>query len=307
MQPPPAPARGSLSGPVASAGSSLPPTESIERDVTVALAEDIGSGDITSDLVPESATAQARVVTNESMILCGCAWFEACFHALSPSVRITWNAVDGASCAAGMTLCLVTGPARALLAGERTALNFLQTLSGTATTTAQYVEALRGTRARVLDTRKTLPGLRSAQKYAVRTGGGTNHRMGLHDAILIKENHVAAAGSIGAAISRARKHHPGVPLEVEVENFSELRQALAAGADRIMLDDFERDDLARAVREVDGRAELEVSGSVALDALRVIAETGVDFISIGALTKHVRAIDLSMRIETIGAQPGPVA
>lgn len=307
MQPPPAPARGSLTDPVESAGSSLPPTESIERDVTVALAEDIGSGDITSDLVPESATAQARVVTNESMILCGCAWFEACFHALSPSVRITWNAVDGASCAAGMTLCLVTGPARALLAGERTALNFLQTLSGTATTTAQYVEALRGTRARVLDTRKTLPGLRSAQKYAVRTGGGTNHRMGLHDAILIKENHVAAAGSIGAAISRARKHHPGVPLEVEVENFSELRQALAAGADRIMLDDFERDDLARAVREVDGRAELEVSGSVALDALRVIAETGVDFISIGALTKHVRAIDLSMRIETIGAQPGPVA
>lgn len=307
MQPPPAPARGSLTGPVESAGSSLPPTESIERDVTVALAEDIGSGDITSDLVPESATAQARVVTNESMILCGCAWFEACFHALSPSVRITWNAVDGASCAAGMTLCLVTGPARALLAGERTALNFLQTLSGTATTTAQYVEALRGTRARVLDTRKTLPGLRSAQKYAVRTGGGTNHRMGLHDAILIKENHVAAAGSIGAAISRARKHHPGVPLEVEVENFSELRQALAAGADRIMLDDFERDDLARAVREVDGRAELEVSGSVALDALRVIAETGVDFISVGALTKHVHAIDLSMRIETIGAQPGPVA
>lgn len=307
MQPPPAPARGSLTDPVESAGSSLPPTESIERDVTVALAEDIGSGDITSDLVPESATAQARVVTNESMILCGCAWFEACFHALSPSVRITWNAVDGASCAAGMTLCLVTGPARALLAGERTALNFLQTLSGTATTTAQYVEALRGTRARVLDTRKTLPGLRSAQKYAVRTGGGTNHRMGLHDAILIKENHVAAAGSIGAAISRARKHHPGVPLEVEVENFSELRQALAAGADRIMLDDFERDDLARAVREVDGRAELEVSGSVALDALRVIAETGVDFISVGALTKHVRAIDLSMRIETIGAQPGPVA
>ena len=307
MQPPPAPARSSLTDPVESAGSSLPPTESIERDVTVALAEDIGSGDITSDLVPESATAQARVVTNESMILCGCAWFEACFHALSPSVRITWNAVDGASCAAGMTLCLVTGPARALLAGERTALNFLQTLSGTATTTAQYVEALRGTRARVLDTRKTLPGLRSAQKYAVRTGGGTNHRMGLHDAILIKENHVAAAGSIGAAISRARKHHPGVPLEVEVENFSELRQALSAGADRIMLDDFERDDLARAVREVDGRAELEVSGSVALDALRVIAETGVDFISVGALTKHVRAIDLSMRIETIGAQPGLVA
>jgi len=277
----------------------LPAPEAIQRDVRRALDEDIGSGDVTADLLPTNASAKARVITREAAVLCGCAWFDACFHALSEAVRIEWMAHDGDAVEPGAVLCRLQGPARALVTGERTALNFLQTLSGTATATAAFVDAIRGTRTTVLDTRKTLPGLRLAQKYAVRVGGGSNHRIGLFDAVLIKENHIATAGSISAAVARARALHPGVLVETEVENFSELREAIAAGADRIMLDEFELHELAQAVAEVDGRVPLEVSGSVGIDRVRAIAETGVDYVSIGALTKHVRAIDLSMRIELL--------
>lgn len=278
----------------------LPPPEAVAEDVRRALAEDVGSGDVTADLLPADAQARARVITREAAVLCGQAWFDECFHQVDRRVAIDWAHEEGAPVAAGAVLCRLSGPARALVTAERAALNFLQTLSATATTAATYVEAVRGTRARILDTRKTLPGLRLAQKYAVRVGGASNHRLGLYDMVLIKENHIAAAGSIGAAVERARALHPGVPVEVETENFVELRQALAAGADRIMLDEFELDELAQAVAEVDGRAALEVSGGVGLDRVRAIAQTGVDFISVGALTKHVRAVDLSMRIE-VGA------
>ena len=279
----------------------LPSQASIERDVHRALDEDVGTGDVTADLLAPGAIARARVVTREGAVLCGTAWFDAVFRALSDNVRIEWLANDGAHVAAGSLLCKIEGPARALVTGERTALNFLQTLSGTATATATFVDAIRGTRTTILDTRKTMPGMRLAQKYAVRVGGGANHRIGLFDAVLIKENHIATAGSITAAIARARALHPGVMVETEVENFSELREALAAGADRIMLDEFELHELSQAVTEVDGRVPLEVSGSVSLDRVRAIAETGVDFVSIGALTKHVRAVDLSMRIELLPA------
>jgi nicotinate-nucleotide pyrophosphorylase (carboxylating) len=261
------------------------------------LAEDLGSGDVTADLLPASQRAQARVITREAAVLCGQDWFDACFNEMDASVTIHWLASEGSRVSPGQLLCRIHGPVRALVSAERSALNFLQTLSATATATAAHVEAVRGTRTAILDTRKTLPGLRYAQKYAVRTGGGMNHRMGLYDAVLIKENHIAAAGSLIAAVQRARALHPSIMVEVEVENFSELREALAAGADRIMLDEFELDELVQAVSEVDGRVPLEVSGGVGIDRVRAIAETGVDFISIGALTKHVRAIDLSMRIE----------
>jgi nicotinate-nucleotide pyrophosphorylase (carboxylating) len=280
----------------------LPAAESIARDVQRALDEDIGGGDVTADLLSADAFAQARVVTREAAVFCGAAWFEACFRALDDAVRIEWLAHDGETVAPGALLCRLEGAARALVTGERTALNFLQTLSGTATATAAFVDAVRGTRTTILDTRKTLPGLRLAQKYAVRAGGGANHRVGLFDAVLIKENHIATAGSITAAIAKARELHPGILVETEVENFGELREALAAGADRIMLDEFELHELSQAVAEVDGRVPLEVSGSVSLDRVRAIAETGVDFVSIGALTKHVRAVDLSMRIELLPKQ-----
>ncbi|MGA9340852.1 MAG: carboxylating nicotinate-nucleotide diphosphorylase [Rhodanobacteraceae bacterium] len=269
----------------------------VQRDVRRALAEDIGSGDITSDLLPAEARARARIVTRDAAILCGCDWFAECFHAIDAAVRIEWRAREASPVAAGAVLCLVEGSARALVTAERTALNFLQTLSATATVTARYVQAVHGTRARILDTRKTLPGLRDAQKYAVRAGGGCNHRMGLYDAVLIKENHIAAMGSISAAVARARLLHPKVLVETEVETFAELREALAAQADRILLDEFDLDELAQAVRETAGKVPLEVSGGVALDRVRAIADTGVDYISIGALTKHVQAVDLSMRIE----------
>jgi nicotinate-nucleotide pyrophosphorylase (carboxylating) len=277
------------------------PREAIAHDVRRALEEDIGSGDVTADLLPQAAVARARVITREAAVLCGTAWFDECFHQLDAATRIDWHAKDGDRVAAGSVLCHLSGAARSLVTAERTALNFLQTLSGTATATAAYVDAARGTRTVVLDTRKTLPGLRIAQKYAVRVGGGSNHRIGLFDAVLIKENHIAAAGSIAAAIARARELHPGMLVETEVENFTELREALAAGADRIMLDEFELHELSQAVAEVGGRVPLEVSGSVALDRVRAIAETGVDYVSIGALTKHVRAVDLSMRIEIVDA------
>ncbi|HEY0230428.1 MAG TPA: carboxylating nicotinate-nucleotide diphosphorylase [Dokdonella sp.] len=276
-----------------------PTRETVERDVRRALEEDVGSGDVTADLLPAAAHARARVVTREAAVLCGTAWFDECFRQLDAATRIEWHAKDGDRIIAGAVLCHLTGAARALVTGERTALNFLQTLSGTASATAAYVDAARGTRTTVLDTRKTLPGLRAAQKYAVRVGGGRNHRIGLFDAVLIKENHIAAAGSIAAAIQRARALHPDLLVETEVENFAELREALAAGADRIMLDEFELHELAQAVAEVGGRVPLEVSGSVALERVRAIAETGVDYVSIGALTKHVRAVNLSMRIELV--------
>lgn len=279
--------------------TSPPLHETIDADVRRALTEDIGGGDATADLLPADLRAAAVVITCESAILCGSPWFECCFQAIDPTAFIDWNVSEGARVSAGMAVCRVSGNARALVTGERTALNFLQTLSGTATIARAYVDAVSGTRATILDTRKTLPGLRLAQKYAVRIGGASNHRIGLFDAILIKENHIAAAGSITLAIQRARVLHPNLMVEVETENFAELREALAAGADRIMLDEFELDELARAVTEVDRRVPLEVSGGVDLDRVRAIAETGVDYISIGALTKHVRAIDLSMRVELV--------
>jgi nicotinate-nucleotide pyrophosphorylase (carboxylating) len=268
----------------------------VRRDVQRALDEDIGSGDATADLLPAEAIATARVITREDAVIAGTAWFDACFDLLDPLVRVKWECRDGDRVAANETLCSLKGSARALVSGERCALNFLQALSGTATTTAKYVDAIRGTRATILDTRKTLPGLRIAQKYAVRCGGGSNHRIGLFDAMLIKENHIAAVGSLGHAVRAARERHPDLLLEVEVENFDELREALAAGADRVMLDEFSLDDIRRAVSEVDGKTRIEVSGGVSLESLPALAATGVDFISIGALTKHVHAIDLSMRI-----------
>jgi len=270
--------------------------QTVLRDVQRALAEDIGAGDVTADLVSAAAHASARVITREAAVIAGSAWFDACFRQLDSAVTISWHCADGDRVAADAVLCSLRGSARALLSAERCALNFLQTLSGTATGTAQYVAAVRGTRAIILDTRKTIPGLRLAQKYAVRCGGASNHRIGLFDAILIKENHIAAAGSLAAAVRAVRAQHPTLLLEVEVENFEELCAALAAGVDRIMLDEFPLDGIRRAVAAVAGRVPLEVSGGVGLDRVRELAETGVDFISVGALTKHVRAIDLSMRV-----------
>lgn len=265
-------------------------------DVRRALDEDLGSGDATADLLPPDATASARVITREAAVLCGQAWFDACFRELDPTITITWHVHDGERMDASQVFVELGGNARALVSAERCALNFVQTLSATATVTAAHVAAVAGTRTRILDTRKTLPGLRIAQKYAVRAGGGMNHRIGLFDAMLIKENHIAAAGSLTAAVRAARAHHPLLLLEAEVENFDELREALAAGVDRVMLDEFADADLGRAVEVVAGRAEIEVSGGVDFARLKTIAASGVDFISIGALTKHVRAIDLSMRV-----------
>jgi nicotinate-nucleotide pyrophosphorylase (carboxylating) len=273
-----------------------PDPDVVRRDVQLALQEDIGGGDATADLLPPATIASARVITRDDAVIAGRAWFDASFNMIDASIAIEWRVDDGSRAHANDVLCTLRGPARALVSGERCALNFLQTLSGTATTTAQYVDAVRGTRATILDTRKTLPGLRIAQKYAVRCGGGSNHRIGLFDAMLIKENHIAASGSISIAVRAARERHPDLMLEIEVENFDELREALAAGVDRVMLDEFSLDDIRRAVDEVAGRTQIEVSGGVSLEALPQLAATGVDFISVGALTKHVRAIDLSMRI-----------
>lgn len=275
----------------------LPPWAAIEADVARALAEDIGTGDLTAALIDADARANARIICREGTVLAGSAWAEECFRQLDTRARIEWSAADGDRIAPGSELCRLEGNARALVAGERNALNFLQTLSGTATVTRSYADAVAGTRTRILDTRKTIPGLRLAQKYAVRCGGGHNHRIGLFDAILIKENHVAAAGGIAEAIGRARAAHPEVLLECEVESLDELRAAIAAGADRVLLDEFTDAMLRYAVALTAGRVPLEVSGSVDLERVRAIAETGVDYISIGALTKHVRAIDLSMRFE----------
>ncbi len=274
--------------------------EIVHADVARALAEDVGSGDLTADLIPPGRRMTATVVSRERAVLCGSTWFDATFRQLDPDITVNWRCRDGDLVERDETLCELTGPARALLTGERTALNFLQTLSGTATAARRYAEAVRGYRTRILDTRKTLPGLRAAQKYAVVCGGGTNHRQGLHDAILIKENHIHACGSITAAVRTARERHPGVTLEVETENLDELREALAAGADLIMVDGYSIDDMHEARRLTGNRARLEASGNVDLDNLPDIAATGVDYISVGAITKHVRAVDLSVRFrETV--------
>lgn len=275
--------------------------EDLSRTVARALEEDVGTGDLTAALVPLDRDARATVITREPAVVCGRPWFDEVFRQIDRRVDIEWQADEGDLVDAGALLCRIAGSARALLTGERAALNFLQTLSGTATTVRRWVEVVAGTRCRVLDTRKTLPGLRTAQKYAVRCGGGTNHRIGLYDGILIKENHILAAGSIAAAVAAARRSGTAVPIEVEVETIDELRQALDARADMALLDEFSLDGLREAVAlnlgHGNGPMKLEASGSVTLETLRPIAETGVDFVSIGALTKHVRAIDLSMRFE----------
>lgn len=267
----------------------------IQATVRRALAEDIGSGDVTAALIPADARATARVICREAAVLCGCAWFDAVFAELDERIRVTWNLCDGDRVQPDQVLCTLNGPARALLTGERAALNLLQTLSGTATRAAQYAAAVAGLPVRILDTRKTLPGLRLEQKYAVRTGGCHNHRIGLYDGILVKENHIAAAGSITAAVAAAHALGTQLPVEVEVENLDELREGLAAGADILLLDNFTPELLREAVAINAGRAKLEASGGVTLENIRSIAETGVDYISTGALTKDVKAVDLSMR------------
>jgi nicotinate-nucleotide pyrophosphorylase (carboxylating) len=268
--------------------------------VEAALREDVGGGDVTAALVPAAQQTRGSVVTREAAVLCGRPWAEETFRRLDPLVRLTWHAADGDRLVAGQEVFRITGPARPVLTGERTALNFLQMLSSTATATRRYVDAVAGTGCRILDTRKTLPGLRSAQKYAVRCGGGENHRMGLYDQVLIKENHIAAAGSIAGAIQAAHALAPGIKVEVEVESLRELEEALEARPDIILLDDFGLEELKTAVAIKRARGEpvvFEASGSVSLETVRVIAETGVDSVSVGALTKHVRAVDLSMRLE----------
>ena len=277
-----------------------PPVEVIEADVARALAEDIGDGDVTAALLPDTADS-AYLLCKEDSIICGRPWFDACHRALDPGVRIEWRANEGDRVRKGSVLATLQGRARALVTAERTSLNFLQTLSGTATVTAAYVDAVRGTGARILDTRKTIPGLRLAQKYAVRVGGGANHRIGLYDTVMLKENHVRAAGSLTAAVRSARTMHPSLPLIVEVETLAQLEEALREGCDRILIDDFDpamRREAVRIARSApfDGKIPLEVSGGVDMTTLRSIAEDGVDCISIGGLTKHVRAIDLSLKL-----------
>jgi len=272
----------------------------IPAQVALALAEDVGSGDVTASLVPAAQRVRARIVTREPAVLCGRPWVDEVFHQLDPALRIEWLADEGAAIGAGDELCRIDGLARPILTGERTALNFLQTLSATATVARSYAEAVAGTGCTILDTRKTIPGLRLAQKYAVRCGGASNHRLGLHDMVLVKENHIIAAGSIAAAVQAARRGAPGIRVEVEVESLDELAQALAAGADIVLLDDFTLDEMREAVRRTRASApatKLEASGSVSLETVRTIAETGVDYVSVGALTKHVRAVDLSMRFD----------
>ncbi len=277
--------------------SDPPGPEDIARLARQALAEDLGDGDLTAALIPATARCRARVLTREDAVLCGAAWFDAVYALLDPGVRVDWAAADGERVRAGQPVCTVEGPARAVNSGERTALNLLQTLSGTATAARRHADAVAGTATVILDTRKTLPGLRLAQKYAVRCGGCVNHRMGLHDAMLIKENHITAAGGLRAAVEAARAANPGAPLELEVERLDQLDVALELGVTMIMLDDFTLADIREAVSRSRGRARLEVSGGVSLEALAELAATGVDFISVGALTKHLQAVDFSMRVE----------
>ena len=282
-----------------------PPAEVIQADVEAALAEDIGPGDATAALL-DDAPDSAYLLCKEDCVVAGRPWFDATHRALDPDVRIDWRCNEGDRIAKGSVIATLRGRNRALVSAERTSLNFLQTLSGTATVTAQYVDAVRGTGAAILDTRKTIPGLRQAQKYAVRVGGGANHRMALYDAVMLKENHIRAAGSLTAAVARARAMHPSLPLIVEVETLAQLREALDAGCTRILIDDFDAATRREAVRiakapPYDGRIPLEVSGGVDMTTLRAIAEDGVDCISIGGLTKHVHAIDFSLKL---GPPPG---
>lgn len=273
-----------------------PSAAQIAADIERALAEDLGSGDATAELLPADASAQAELTCRENAVIAGIPWFDACFRRMDPLARIDWHTADRQRVAPGAVICRLAGHARSLVSAERSALNFLQLLSGTATLTAEYVAAVAGTGVRVLDTRKTVPGLRLAQKYAVRCGGGHNHRMGLHDAILVKENHIIAAGGIAAAVQAARRLHPELLLEVEVEDLDELAQALAVGVDRVLLDNFSLPLMRAAVQQAAGLVSLEASGNVDLHTIGDYARTGVDFISVGALTKHVRAVDLSLRL-----------
>ena len=277
-----------------------PPQEQIDADVARALAEDIGSGDVTAALLPDTADI-AYLLCKQDSVIAGRPWFDATHRALDPQVQIAWRVLEGDHVSAGTVLATLQGRSRSLVSAERTSLNFLQTLSGTATTTARHVAAVAGTKARILDTRKTLPGLRLAQKYAVRCGGGDNHRIGLFDTVMLKENHIRAAGSLSAAVHAARAQQPKLPLVVEVEDLQQLQEALAAGCERILIDDFSPAMRRDAVRITAGRIPLEVSGSVDLTSLRAIAEDGVDCISIGGLTKHVQAVDLSLKL---GPPPG---
>jgi len=271
--------------------------QDLELTVSHALREDIGSGDISAQLIDAATQGKARVISREAAIICGRPWFDEVFRQLEPSIQIDWLVDEGDTVKADQTLCRLSGPARPLLTGERTALNFLQTLSGTATLARRYAQTVTGTNTKILDTRKTLPGLRSAQKYAVRCGGCHNHRMGLYDAILIKENHIIAAGSIAAAVMQSLQLFPDKMVEVEVEDLQELQQALEAGAHRLLLDNMSLEDMRTAVQLTAGRAQLEASGNITLETIPQIAATGVDFISSGGLTKNVRAVDLSMRFE----------
>ena len=278
----------------------LTPPADLPAQVDAALREDIGSGDVTAALVPATQWVRGTVITRESAILCGEPWVDEIFRRLDPAVRLAWRAAEGASISAGQEVLALEGPARPILTGERTALNFLQLLSATATAARRFADAVAGTGCTVLDTRKTLPGLRSAQKYAVRCGGGANHRMGLYDRVLIKENHIAAAGSIPKAVAAARSSAPGIAVEVEVESLAEFETALAASPEIILLDEFTDADLRTAVarnRALGSPVRLEASGAVTLENVRAIAATGVDYVSVGSLTKHVRAVDLSMRLQ----------
>jgi nicotinate-nucleotide pyrophosphorylase (carboxylating) len=274
----------------------------IASEVARALAEDIGTGDVTAALVPAGQRATATLITRDDIVLCGTAWLDETFRQLDPAIEVAWRLRDGEEPLANSVLCEITGPARAILTGERTGLNFVQLLSGTATVTRRYVNAVSGTGCQILDTRKTIPGLRLAQKYAVRCGGGSNHRLGLYDMVLIKENHAIAAGGVAQAIAAARRASPGVPVEVEVESLDELKAALAAEPEVIMLDEFTHADLVKAVAERKSRGSsvrLEVSGGVTLQTVRAIAATGIDYVSIGALTKHLVAADLSLRFKPV--------
>ncbi|SER49938.1 carboxylating nicotinate-nucleotide diphosphorylase [Halopseudomonas bauzanensis] len=269
---------------------------SIQDQVRRALAEDVGDGDITAALIPADRQAQATIISREPAILCGTAWADEVFRQVDPQIKIEWLAADGDRLMPNQPFCRMSGPARGLLTGERCALNFIQTLSATATRSQHFADLVEGTGVKLLDTRKTLPGLRLAQKYAVTCGGCHNHRIGLFDAFLIKENHIAACGGINAAVAQARVISPGKPVEVEVESLDELRQALEAGADIIMLDELSNDDMRTAVQITAGKAKLEASGGINESTLRAVAKTGVDYISIGSLTKDVKAVDLSMRL-----------
>ncbi len=272
----------------------LPP-EVIQQQVSLALEEDIGPGDVTAQLIPSETQAEAHIISREAAVICGVAWVENVFSQLDSRIHIDWQVADGEAVEPQQLICSLHGPAHSLLSGERTALNFLQTLSATATLTHHYVDAIAGTGCRILDTRKTIPGLRLAQKYAVRCGGGENHRSGLYDMVLIKENHIHACGSIKTAVETARRLSPELAIEVEVENLEQLQQALDANADRILLDNMEIEMLKLAVKLASGKIPLEASGGVNLQTVREIAQTGVDYISVGAVTKNIQAVDLSMR------------